>query len=270
MHKRNAFTLVELLVVIAVIVLLTAILLPALQRVKTATKAIACRSKLHQWGLMFSMYTDNNENKFFASTLGDTWIEPMKPYYKDIKESLFLCPMAKKHYNERPALPPDDALDTVIKKRLWSLKYIGGGTKYHAWLLFEPVPFCSFGLNEWITDERLTLYSKKISNIPLFLDCVWRGSRPHYLDRPSENDDFPPKIPLGANTKFSAMQYFCMDRHNGGINCVFMDGSVRKVRIKELWTLKWHRWFNTSGPWTKAGGVKPSDWPKWMKNFKEY
>jgi len=27
---------------------------------------------------------------------------------------------------------------------------------------------------------------------------------------------------------------------------------------------------NMAGPWTKAGGVLPSDWPVWMRNFKDY
>jgi hypothetical protein len=49
-----------------------------------------------------------------------------------------------------------------------------------------------------------------------------------------------------------------------------MDWSVRKVGLKELWTLKWHREYNTRGPWTKAGGMQPEDWPKWMRKFKEY
>ena len=38
----------------------------------------------------------------------------------------------------------------------------------------------------------------------------------------------------------------------------------------ELWTLKWHRNFDTTGPWTKAGGVQPADWPEWMRRFKDY
>jgi hypothetical protein len=24
------------------------------------------------------------------------------------------------------------------------------------------------------------------------------------------------------------------------------------------------------GPWTKAGGVQPDDWPEWMRGFKDY
>jgi hypothetical protein len=51
---------------------------------------------------------------------------------------------------------------------------------------------------------------------------------------------------------------------------LFMDWSVRKVGLKELWTLKWHRSYDTAGPWTKAGGVKPEDWPQWMRIFKDY
>jgi hypothetical protein len=54
------------------------------------------------------------------------------------------------------------------------------------------------------------------------------------------------------------------------VNCLFADGSVRKVGLKELWTLKWYRSFNTAGPWTKAGGVMREDWPMWMSPFKEY
>jgi len=51
----------------------------------------------------------------------------------------------------------------------------------------------------------------------------------------------------------------CINRHDGFVNCLFMDWSVRKVGLKELWMLKWHREFNTANRWTKAGGVKPED-----------
>jgi prepilin-type processing-associated H-X9-DG protein len=62
----------------------------------------------------------------------------------------------------------------------------------------------------------------------------------------------------------------CINRHHGGVNYLFLDWSVRKVGLKELWTLKWYKDFDTRGPWTKAGGVQPEDWPPWMRRFKDY
>jgi hypothetical protein len=62
----------------------------------------------------------------------------------------------------------------------------------------------------------------------------------------------------------------CINRHQGFLNAAFMDWSARKVGLKELWTLKWHRQFNTSGPFTKAGGMQASQWPEWMRRFKDY
>ena len=51
---------------------------------------------------------------------------------------------------------------------------------------------------------------------------------------------------------------------------MFLDWSVRKVGLKELWTLKWASDFDRANRWTKAGGVQPDDWPKWMKDCKDY
>jgi hypothetical protein len=42
------------------------------------------------------------------------------------------------------------------------------------------------------------------------------------------------------------------------------------VGVKELWTLRWTKEFDRAGPWTKAGGVQPENWPQWMRGFKEY
>jgi hypothetical protein len=42
------------------------------------------------------------------------------------------------------------------------------------------------------------------------------------------------------------------------------------VGLKELWTFKWHKEFDQTGPWTAAGGAISSDWPEWMQNLKDY
>ena len=107
-------------------------------------------------------------------------------------------------------------------------------------------------------------YVKGASDIPLVLDCWWLYAHCRPGDPPPAEDAIP-RVDLSR-----AANYLCMDRHSGGIGVVFMDSSVRKVGLKELWALKWHPQYNTAGPWTRAGGVRPEHWPKWMRNFKDY
>jgi prepilin-type processing-associated H-X9-DG protein len=61
-----------------------------------------------------------------------------------------------------------------------------------------------------------------------------------------------------------------MNRHNKGINMAFLDGHVEIIGLKELWIQKWHRTYDIEGPWTLKGGINPTEWPQWMRNFRDY
>ena len=99
MRTRNGFTLIELLVVIAIIALLMAILMPALQRTREQARAVACLSNLKQWGIIFAMYTDDNNGFFPKRTSGSgRWINVMYDYYYR-EPKIRVCPMAIKIAN---------------------------------------------------------------------------------------------------------------------------------------------------------------------------
>lgn len=64
MHRVRAFTLVELLVVVAVIALLVSVLLPALAGARRAARAAACLANIRSLGLVHALYADDHRGCF--------------------------------------------------------------------------------------------------------------------------------------------------------------------------------------------------------------
>jgi prepilin-type N-terminal cleavage/methylation domain-containing protein/prepilin-type processing-associated H-X9-DG protein len=215
---------------------------------------------------------------------------PTADWYQS-SEGIWCCPMAAKLANP-------------------SGQFHGPGGTFLAWGRFWPEAqypwdmYGSYGINGYTTwpywgegrDEPVraitedtvpynwsTPHVKGASNVPMQLDSsMWHAALPRDGGDPPVCDAIPtesarpvgapPRAPGASGDEFGtyADTPSCINRHDGYVNALFFDWSVRKVGLKELWTLKWHCYFDTAGPWTIAGGVQPEDWPQWMRKFKDY
>ncbi|MCJ7693021.1 MAG: hypothetical protein MUO22_06355 [Sedimentisphaerales bacterium] len=239
------------------------ILMPALVRVREQAKEVICQSNLKQWSLLFSMYTNAHDGFFSGGWDGfGTWMEALKGYYGD-EGDIFCCPAAMKPLSEGAPFGPLSA---------W------GVFKYGLEGLYSAGQYGSYGINDWCYNDPPELESLnhwrninvkgRTNIIPIFADESMFEGKPFDFDEPPEHpSDTLGEMGTGGGHE---MKRFCLNRHKGYINCLFMDFSVRNVGLKELWKLKWHKGFDLNGPWTTEGGVTPSDWPTWMKEFKDY
>lgn len=242
MKKIHLFTLVECLVMVAILAILISLLGPSFKSALATSRSITCQNNQKQLGLYTYYYSEDHENKINISQPSN-WFITLAPYAgldnfnqnlnhdPDIRFEELLCPQTE--------------VDQQYQKQYGSWAFIG--TSDNAWKAYRAVG--SYGANLWATTAftgimnnkkdhfSYTIFDfKKPSSTPLIGDSIWYGSWPE------KSDLFPIDTHLGYEQHQSQyfMGRFAIDRHKWAINLNFVDGSVKNVTLEELWSLTWH------------------------------
>ena len=251
MKCKAGFGKTDLLVVLGCIVFLMANLGPVGSAGRRRAKEAVCLSNLLKWAVVWKSYTDDHGGYF--PRRGRDWPDSMiawpdttRFYYKNPR--LLFCPEATKTIDQGGVNP----------FMAW-YHYIGEYERYYEG---------SYCVNLWVSNETgdhkgvvdgfwRTAGIKGAANVPLLLDGQWTDADPLHSDEPPEHEDdfWEPNI--------NEMQRPCVNRHVGAVNAVFLDFAVRKIGLKQLWELPWHKNWNPDD-------YPPPLWPEWMQNFKNY
>ncbi len=300
MGTKKGFTLIELLVVISIIALLLSVMMPALGRARRMAQQTVCKTSLKQQGIAFLGYAQDNKDSFnegkdgwskarppsHGSGFGYWWADLMPYRGTDIKT--LVC----------AAVPKPNPNYTGYSFTLYTMAgwknhsavwpYAMPGLPSKGGLLLEPIPV-SYTQSVWATnpadDSDISDGSvwggwmktppenfwRKISSVsmpdkvPIFGDGRWLEAYPNSSPVSALT---APKLEISAERGGQSAVYdwgigqFCVPRHPSGTDLLFADYSVRNVNLPELWTLRWHRQFDTNNKYA----TDPSRWlPAWVR-----
>ena len=86
----NGFTLIEMLVVMAIVTLLVSIVIPALSHGLGDAKAAICLANLKQIVSGFHIYADDNDGRLPGEEIEMMWDELLHPYLNE--RGIYACP----------------------------------------------------------------------------------------------------------------------------------------------------------------------------------
>lgn len=270
--KKTGFSLIELVVVVGIIAMLLMIVIPSLYKAQGRVQTVTCQSNIKQWGIYLVIYA--NDNNGFLPAGSRDWVTVLQPYSTDSsshvttrsdtlttadgRNSITCCPQATQPSEGSEGQP---FVSYILQSEYTSEQMAVGSYGINGWICNAPPSETEiFGVSTRNNWRRFDV-GETTSKIPLVLDSMWMRAFPDNTNLPPEkNGDFDGCDPTGGGKR--QMRHFCINRHEGGTNGSFMDLSVRKIGLKELWKLKWHRGSDLNVP--------ESEWPEWMQVLPDY
>lgn len=220
-QKRAGFTLVEILVVMAIITLLAAVLLPVFAKVRERGRQIACLSNLRQLGLATFQYAQDSDDRYpYGGDPGDLYTDGWR-----YSENGKYWPAIQLMQANEQIIP--NVMDGYVKNRdLWHCPSDNGfdmaGQHENIPLVASPSAFQAFRMSYAYTTQ-LALEGQTLSSVR-----TWSHSPPYSEHGPA---DVPLFYDLVGHWHGGTKQY---EEH---LNFVMLDGhavSVNRVRADQL------------------------------------
>ena len=170
------FTLIELLIVIAIIAILAAMLLPAISSARKKAYSIQCTSQLKQTLQSCLFYSNDNNDLIPVLAAGNTWIYNLMIKGYLTKRQLLICPSTRAA--DYTLSPSTDSTD-------YYYRYCYG--MYYKSIEVEPYgtaktnAFGSCWYKKGSTDEGIILNrAKNMSSLPFLADVIFSSQSSNY------------------------------------------------------------------------------------------